>query len=110
MIHTQILMQITYRHYIPKQRLLGVWFAARRDQLAAMIAHPLSDGVECPAFNGHGEHEQKWWAVNSQTLNIAAPGDVHGSQHIIMPEITWLIINGQPGVYGQLDVCVSRYN
>ena len=81
-------MQITYRHYIPKQRLLGVRFAARHDRLVAMIALPLSDGVACPAFNRHGEHEQKWWAVNSQTLNIAAPGDVHGSQHIIMPEIT----------------------
>ena len=81
-------MQFTYRHYIPKQRLLGVGFTARHDPMAAMIALPLSDGVACPAFNGHGEHEQKWWAVNSQTLNIAAPGDVYGSQHIIMPEMT----------------------
>ena len=58
--HTQILMQLKYRHNIPKQRPLGVGFAARRDPTAAMIAPLFLDGVvNSTAFSRHGGYEQK---------------------------------------------------
>ena len=63
--HTQILMQLEYRHNIPKQRLLGVGFTARHDPMAAMIALPRSDGLACTAFSRHGGYEQKvmGWSI-----------------------------------------------